>query len=272
MSRCCGFSVGFGRTLWRKQRGETEWVIGALPLGGYVRMLDEREGPVDAAEFATAPSTANPCCSAPPWWRLARSRIWCWPCCCYTVAHWIGTDEPRAVISAPSADSVAARAGLASGDWIRTLAEGEASPRVVQSMNDLRWLLTRAALSGRDATVTVSDAEGARRAQRRAAAGQPWMRWMPTRSLMKRIGITSPYSPAVIGDCRGGRGRLSSRGCAKAIPLSRSTMWRCRDAATLRARIRSSGESALAGGRVEAQRWTVRRGVETDRSDRFSRH
>src|SRR3954470_14714112 len=50
------FSVGFGRPLrtWkpRKQRPgqDTEFVIGAIPLGGYVRMLDEREGPVDPAE------------------------------------------------------------------------------------------------------------------------------------------------------------------------------------------------------------------------------
>ena len=40
------FSVGFGRVLWRRQRGETEFVVSALPLGGYVKMLDEREGPV----------------------------------------------------------------------------------------------------------------------------------------------------------------------------------------------------------------------------------
>ncbi len=46
------FSIGFGRPLWRHQAqdGETEYVIAAIPLGGYVKMLDEREAPVDAAE------------------------------------------------------------------------------------------------------------------------------------------------------------------------------------------------------------------------------
>src|SRR5579871_6647028 len=45
------FSVGFGRTLWRRQGGDgTEYVIAAVPLGGYVKMLDEREAPVDPAE------------------------------------------------------------------------------------------------------------------------------------------------------------------------------------------------------------------------------
>ena len=42
------FSIGFGRPLFRKQWGkdQTEWVIAAIPLGGYVKMLDEREGKV----------------------------------------------------------------------------------------------------------------------------------------------------------------------------------------------------------------------------------
>ena len=46
------FSVGFGRVLLRWQRGpdSTEFVVCSLPLGGYVRMLDEREAPVDATE------------------------------------------------------------------------------------------------------------------------------------------------------------------------------------------------------------------------------
>src|SRR5512141_2210617 len=50
------FSVGFGRVLWRRQAtpDSTEFVLSALPLGGYVRMLDEREGPVAAAELSRA--------------------------------------------------------------------------------------------------------------------------------------------------------------------------------------------------------------------------
>ena len=46
------FSVGFGKPVWRWQRpgSSTEFVIGMLPLGGYVRMLDEREAPVAPAE------------------------------------------------------------------------------------------------------------------------------------------------------------------------------------------------------------------------------
>ena len=47
------FSVGFGRTVYKKTIGQdkTEFVIAALPLGGYVKMLDEREGQVDEHEL-----------------------------------------------------------------------------------------------------------------------------------------------------------------------------------------------------------------------------
>ncbi len=44
------FSIGFGPIIWRRQRGETEWALSALPLGGYVKFLDEREGPVPPEE------------------------------------------------------------------------------------------------------------------------------------------------------------------------------------------------------------------------------
>ncbi len=50
------FSVGFGKALYTKRfaNGETEWVIAALPLGGYVKMLDEREGEVEPHELHRA--------------------------------------------------------------------------------------------------------------------------------------------------------------------------------------------------------------------------
>jgi len=42
------YSIGFGRPIWRSQKGvdDTEYVVAMVPLGGYVKMLDEREGPV----------------------------------------------------------------------------------------------------------------------------------------------------------------------------------------------------------------------------------
>lgn len=50
------FSIGFGKPLWQSRRGAdaTEWVIAAIPLGGYVKMLDEREAPVAENELDRA--------------------------------------------------------------------------------------------------------------------------------------------------------------------------------------------------------------------------
>src|SRR6187455_3053118 len=49
------FSVGFGRPLWmRRGRDGTEYAIAAIPLGGYVKMLDEREGDVAPADAEQA--------------------------------------------------------------------------------------------------------------------------------------------------------------------------------------------------------------------------
>ena len=58
VARRCGvkvlrFSIGLGRPLWaRRGKGGTEYVIAAIPLGGYVKMLDEREAEVEASELA----------------------------------------------------------------------------------------------------------------------------------------------------------------------------------------------------------------------------
>ena len=50
------FSVGFGRVIWSRRYGrdQTEWAISAFPLGGYVKMLDEREGEVAPEDLARA--------------------------------------------------------------------------------------------------------------------------------------------------------------------------------------------------------------------------
>src|SRR5437762_10324338 len=59
--RWCGFNVtlfpvGFGRIVWARKRGpdQTEWALSAVPLGGYVKMVDEREGSVDPADLPRA--------------------------------------------------------------------------------------------------------------------------------------------------------------------------------------------------------------------------
>src|SRR2546429_2173141 len=60
------FSVGFGRPLISRVAGadRTEYVVAAIPLGGYVKLLDEREGPVPPAELARSFTRK------PPWQRI----------------------------------------------------------------------------------------------------------------------------------------------------------------------------------------------------------
>ncbi len=118
MARACGvkvlrFSVGFGRVVWRHQKtpDSTEFVLSALPLGGYVRMLDEREAAVTASEL---PQAFN---RKPLWQRSAivaagPAANLLLAVLLYACVHWIGMDEPKALLGSPPAGSLAERAGL----------------------------------------------------------------------------------------------------------------------------------------------------------------
>src|SRR4051812_41561144 len=112
------FSVGFGRVLWRRRAGAdgTEFVVCALPLGGYVRMLDEREGAVPSSElhraFNRKPLRQRAAIvAAGPAANLLLAVL------LYALAHWIGVDEPKALLGPPAAASLAEQAGLRAGDW-----------------------------------------------------------------------------------------------------------------------------------------------------------
>lgn len=114
------FSVGFGPALWRRVAGadRTEYVLAALPLGGYVKLLDEREGPVDEADRARAFT------QRPPWQRIlvllagpgfnfAFAILLLWG------MLWVsGSPEVRAVVGSVAAGSPAERAGLRPDDEI----------------------------------------------------------------------------------------------------------------------------------------------------------
>ncbi len=155
------FSVGFGRVLWRRQATPeaTEFVVCALPLGGYVRMLDEREGPVDKSEVERAFNRKTlgqraAIVLAGPLANLGLAVL------LYAGAHWIGIDEPKALLGPPAAASAAERAGLRSGDWVRAIGHDGDVWQDIRSLTDLRWQLTQAALEGRSVQLQVSDREG----------------------------------------------------------------------------------------------------------------
>jgi regulator of sigma E protease len=166
MARACGvkvlrFSIGLGRPIWRRQHGETEWVLGLLPLGGYVKMLDEREANVAPGErsraFNQRPLHQRAAIvAAGPLANLVLAVV------LYAASFWIGTDEPRAVLATPPTASLAEQSGVQAGDWVQSLvvldreagsAGGETQE--IASLGDLRWHLTRAALAGKDVLLRV---------------------------------------------------------------------------------------------------------------------
>jgi regulator of sigma E protease len=202
--RVLRFSIGFGRVLWRRQATptSTEFVICALPLGGYVRMLDEREGKVEPGEL-------NRTFNRKPLWQRA-SVVAAGPAAnlllailLYAAANWVGVDEPRALLGPPAAGSVAERAGLRSGDSVLAWSQGGEEWRDIRSLTDLRWQVTQAMLHGENLDLLVSNREG--RGQRRvhlelASLGAAEL----DAKTMQRIGLGQAWSEPVLGEVKPG--------------------------------------------------------------------
>ena len=253
------FSVGFGKPLlrWRPRRQrpgqDTEFVLCAMPLGGYVRMLDEREAPVAADErhlaFNTQPLRARAAIvAAGPLANLALAVL------LYAAVAWVGVSAPQPVLSTPTAASLADRAGLRAGDWVSQTAVGDESPSSVRSFDELRWQLTQAVLDGEDIRLWVGEGE----------QGTPRVVMLPLSGLARReadlamfqqIGIVSPWSSPVMGE-------LLPDSAAQAAGLRAGDLVRLvdgqpvPDAQTLRALIR---QGVSAKGQGVAQRWVIER-------------
>jgi len=198
------FSVGFGRVIWRRQAtpDATEFVLCALPLGGYVRMLDERESVVAPAEQARAFNRQpllrrSAIVAAGPLANLALAVV------LYAAAHWIGIDEAKAVLGPPVAASPAERAGLRSGDWVRALSRDGSQWQDVSSMTDLRWEITQAAMQRETLRLEVSgrDGRGSRTLSLDLSGVDP--REVDA-NLMKTVGLGAPYSEPVLGEVKAG--------------------------------------------------------------------
>jgi regulator of sigma E protease len=161
MARLCGvkvlrFSVGFGRPLFLKRVGpdRTEWVVAAIPFGGYVKMLDEREAPVAPGELGRAFNRQS-----------VRRRIlivvagplfnFVFAVLVYAGLFMYGLPEARPIIGAPPAGSAAAAAGLKAGDTVRAV-DGEP----VATWQDLRWRVLQHALQREPARLETIDERG----------------------------------------------------------------------------------------------------------------
>jgi regulator of sigma E protease len=117
--RVLKFSIGFGKTIWRWQKTPigTEYAVGLIPLGGYVRMLDEREGEVDVSERAEAfnrkpLSTRSLIVLAGPAANLLLAILIYWS------IGIIGTEDLKPVVGSVTSGSPAEQAGFLEGDTI----------------------------------------------------------------------------------------------------------------------------------------------------------
>ena len=147
------FSVGFGKPLLSRRvgRDQTEWTLAALPFGGYVKMLDEREGEVPAAEAHRSFNRATVwrrigIVAAGPMANFLLAILFYWA----LLVHGLPALKP--MIGEPPAGTPAAQAGLAAGDEIRRV-NGTDTP----SFQDLRLTLLRAGVAGEPLELELAD-------------------------------------------------------------------------------------------------------------------
>ena len=220
VARLCGvkvlrFSVGFGRPLWRRALGadRTEWVIAAFPLGGYVKMLDEREG---AGRAAGAAARVQPAIG------LAALR----------------DRGRRAGRELPAGDRAllgpvhARRAGSEAGARRRAAGHARGAGRLRSRARRSCASATSRSRPGRTRAGSCSSTRwtsgtrhdrGAERAgAERVPPARPFRadRGRPRRRLPARLGLAR-FQPAVIGEVQAVAGRRSARACGRATRSSR---------------------------------------------------
>ncbi|WP_431096008.1 RIP metalloprotease RseP [Polaromonas aquatica] len=204
------FSIGFGKPIysWRLKNKPTEFSIGMLPLGGYVKMLDEREAPVDSSErhlaFNTQPLRSRTAVvAAGPAANLLLAVL------LYAIVNWSGLQEPKAILASPVMGSLAEKAGLSGGETVQQAAFEGDELESVNSFEDLRWRLTQGALDGRDITMVLGrdgDAPGQTVRLALSTLGAP----EADAELFRRIGILGPWTRPVVGEVVPGGGAEKS--------------------------------------------------------------
>jgi regulator of sigma E protease len=249
------FSVGFGPVLWRRQATaeSTEFVICAIPLGGYVRMLDERDADVTEKDLSGAHnrksvSARAAIAAAGPLANLLLAVL------LFAGAYWVGMQEAKAVLGPALPGSLAERAGMRAGDWVRAVSDDGSSWREVQSMNDLYWQLTQAAVQGQAVQMQVSDREGRSTRTVTLELGRLEARDVDG-NLASKVGLGAPFREPVLGEIKAG-GPAEQSGLKQGDRVLSIGGEAIPDAQTLHGRIRAS----VVVGAALAQVWVVERG------------
>ncbi|MEQ1836554.1 MAG: RIP metalloprotease RseP, partial [Candidatus Nitrotoga sp.] len=162
VARLCGvkvlrFSVGFGKTIYTKRfaNSETDWVISAIPLGGYVKMLDEREGKVAEHELQHA-FNRQPVLQrmaivvAGPVANLLLAILLFWALFIY------GVPSLKPVLGEVSPNTAAAAASLQAQETIVSINE-----QAIPSWEQVSWVILDLALQGAtEARIEARTAQG----------------------------------------------------------------------------------------------------------------
>jgi len=193
------FSLGFGKVIWRRQPtpGGTEFVISALPLGGYVRWIDDREGGVLPSEgnqtFKSKPLAQRAAIvAAGPMSNLLLAVL------LYSAANWLGIEEPKALLSTPTPGSIAERAGVHAGELVRAASRDGNEWHDVRSTSDLAWDLAQAVSRGESLYLMVANENGRGERSVTLALDQLPSKELDT-AVMRSIGLGGPFSEPIFG-------------------------------------------------------------------------
>jgi regulator of sigma E protease len=191
------YSIGFGRVLWSRHAGpdQTEYCLSAIPLGGYVKLLDERDCAVTFSERGRAFNRQS---------AVARIAILCagpafnllFAIVAYTVMFMSGVPGMKPVVGTVEAGSVAAEAGLRNGDTIVAV-----GGKAVLTWESATLAMLDGMLADGAIRLAVTDNSGGERAVRLATAGRESELTEPGQLFVK-LGL-KPWSPEpepVIGE------------------------------------------------------------------------
>lgn len=256
--RVLTFSVGFGRPLlsWLDAATGTQYSLGWIPLGGYVRMLDRQE-----PHSGQTVSEDDVSFDQLIWWKrflivaagpVANLLV---AIVFFATIPWFGVELPVAKLSEPPTGSVMQLAGIKSGDWVHSVREGASDERrEIHSFADLQAAVLSAWARSQNITIEVTQTEVASIGREVELPLTSLPQFDPQNPAIEQLGLIAPYSPAVI-DQLVDAGAAKRAGLMSGDEVTHVNEIRVQDAQHLRALIQ--------GAPNQVQTWQVRRQGQT---------
>ncbi len=194
VARRCGvyverFSIGFGKSLWRKVgKDGTEYTLAMIPLGGYVKMLDERVDDVPADKKHMAFN------NKPLWQRSAIVAAgpmanFIFAIFAYWVVYLIGIPAVRPIIGDVAPQSIAAEAGISSGMELKSISGIKTADWESANMAMISHI------GDKEMVITVTEPNNDYEVQRTLNLSS-WSFDPESERVLTTLGI-APYSPAI---------------------------------------------------------------------------